>query len=160
MQTGLGSRDHRSNFTIQDFDIEFWRVVPQINYRPSTNLRLITSYRIERNTNILDALAVEAGTHQRSLQQDLSLELTWRKSSTSNLQVSTNLVFIKMDGANNPAVTFEMLQGLTPGTNILIQSNYTRRVGKNFDLIFNYSARRSEGNRTVHNAGAQLRAIF
>ena len=160
LQTGLGSRDHRSNFTIQDFDIEFWRVVPQINYRPSTNLRLITSYRIERNTNILDALAVEAGTHQRSLQQDLSLELTWRKSSTSNLQVSTNLVFIKMDGANNPAVTFEMLQGLTPGTNILIQSNYTRRVGKNFDLIFNYSARRSEGNRTVHNAGAQLRAIF
>ncbi len=159
-ETGLGSRDHSSNFTIQDFDINFWRAVPQLNFRPTTNLRLITSYRIERSSNILDPMAVEAGTNQQALQQDLSMQLTWRKSSSSNLQVSTNLVFITMDGTSNPAVTFEMLQGLTPGTNILFQSNYTRRVGKNFDLIFNYSARKSEGNRTVHNAGAQLRAIF
>ena len=98
-------------------------------------------------------------TNQRSTQQDISLEMTWRKSTTSNLQASANLVFIDLEGNSNPAVTFELLQGLNQGTNVLFNLNYTRRISKNFDMILNYSGRKSEGNRTIHNAGAQLRAI-
>ena len=160
LETGVGSRDHLSNFPVQDFDIEFWRVVPQINFRPSTKFRLIAKYRIENSSNILNQSAVEMNTHQRSSQKDISLEVTWRKSATANLQASTNLVFITLDGTTNPAITFELLQGLTPGTNVLFNLNYTRRISKNFDMILNYSGRKSEGNRTIHNAGAQLRAIF
>ena len=160
LETGIGSKDHRSNFIIQDYDIDYWRVVPQLNIRPSTKFRFIAKYRIERNSNTLDSIAVEAGNNQESLQQDLGLEFTWRKSVTSNLQFSTNFVIIKMEGNVNPSVTFEMLQGLKAGNNFLWNINYTRRIAKNFDMILTYNARKSEGSRMIHNAGAQLRAIF
>ena len=92
--------------------------------------------------------------------RDLGLELTWRKSSTSNLQVQFDWVNIEFNGNRNTPVEFEILQGLRPGSNFIWLLNYTRRLSKNFDLIINYNGRKSQDTPIVNTAGVQLRAIF
>ena len=154
LETRLGERVSDSElFEIQRFTIDFWEVEPQLNFRPSPKLRLITSYNLGRSTN-------QIGDMETSNTRDLGLELTWRKSSTSNLQVSFDWVDIEYNGSRNTPVEFEILQGLRPGSNFLWLVNYTRRLSKNFDLIINYNGRKSQDTRVINTAGVQLRAIF
>ncbi len=160
LETSVGTKILDSNFDSQNFEINYWRLVPQLNYRPSANFRIVAKYKVEKSKNLLDPIAVSAESNEQANLQDIGLELTWRKSTTSNLQFSTNLVNIDYQNGTNPALEFEMLQGLKDGTNYLWNLNYTRRIAKNFDMILTYNARKSEGSKMVNNAGAQLRAVF
>jgi len=140
-------------FPVQNFEIDYWKLIPQVSYRPNPKFRLVAKYSIQSNQNVL-------GNKEFSQQDDLGLELTWRRTSTSSLLASFNLVQIQFEGATNTPIAFELLQGLSSGSNYLWRFNYTRRVGKNFDLILNYNGRKSEDAQLVNNLGAQLRAIF
>lgn len=160
LETSIGTKTLDSNFDSQNFELSYWRLVPQLNFRPTANFRLVAKYKVEKNKNILDPLAVSAETNEQASLQDIGLELTWRKSTTSNLQFGANLVNIDYQNGSNPAIEFEMLQGLKDGTNYLWNLNYTRRIAKNFDMILTYNARKSEGTKMINNAGAQLRAVF
>ena len=140
-------------FAIQRFDIDFWNLTPQLNFRPSQNLRIVGKYLQEVSTNSI-------GDMEMALRRTLTSEVTWRQSAQSNLQVSLDLVNITFEGDRNTPVELELLQGLRPGTNYLWSLNFTRRISNNFDLILNYNGRKSEDVRTIHNGGVQLRAIF
>ena len=154
LETRLGERVSDSElFEIQRYTIDFWELEPQLNFRPSQKLRLITKFSLGQSNN-------QIGNMESSTNRDLGLELTWRRSSTSNLQVSFDWVNIEYDGSRNTPVEFEILQGLRPGANFLWLLNYTRRLSKNFDLIINYNGRKSQDTRIVNTAGVQLRAIF
>ena len=137
-----------------NYNINFLRIQPQLNYRPNAKLRFVGKYKWEQGDND-EALGAE-----NSQIHDLGIETTWRRSATSNFQASVNLVMIAYQGDPNTAVELEMLQGLKDGTNYVWNFNYTRRIGKNFDLIMSYNGRKSEEARMVNNAGVQLRAIF
>jgi len=153
VENSQGVRNYESeNFAIQNFNIDYRRITPQLNYRPNAKFRLTAKYKMETNQNNL-------GTEVSNI-DDIGLSLTWRKSSKSSLQASTNVVLIEYMGSKNTPVEFEMLQGLRDGNNYLWNLNYTRRVSKNFDLILNYNGRKSEDAKMVNNAGLQLRAIF
>ena len=153
IENSQGNRRYESeNFEIQNYDIKYKRITPQLNYRPNPKFRITAKYKIEKNENTLGAEVANIN--------DIGLSLTWRKSSKSSLQASSNIVLIEYLGSNNTPVQFEILQGLNDGNNYLWNINYTRRVSKNFDLIFNYNGRKSEDARMVNNAGLQLRAIF
>ncbi len=154
LETGLGKKVFASEaFPDQDFLIDFWRVVPQLSYRPSPKLRIVTKYSQEFNNNTIGGL-------ENSKNQNLNMELTWRQSSSSSFQGTFGLVFIEFNGDSSTPVEFELLQGLQDGTNFLWNINYTRRVAKNFDMILTYNARKSEDAPMVNNLGAQLRAVF
>jgi len=140
-------------FPDQNFIVDYWRLVPQLSYRPSPKFRIVTKYSYERNNNTIGQL-------ENSRHQDLGTEITWRKSSTSSLQANFNIVLINFEGSSGTPIEFELLQGLKDGTNYLWNINYTRRIAKNFDMILTYNARKSEDAKMVNNLGAQLRAIF
>ena len=154
LETSNGRKSFDSEaFPEQAFEVNFWSLVPQINYRPTPKFRVVTKYAFEKNTNTILA-------KEQSIHHDFSLDITWRQSTKSSLQASFSMVLIDYQGTNNTPVEFELLQGLQNGTNYLWNVNYTRRVGKNFDMIFNYNARKSEDARMVNNLGVQLRAVF
>ncbi len=154
LETRLGERVADSElFEIQRFRIDYWTLQPQLNFRPSPKLRLISRYSFGQSQN-------RTGNLESSKNRDLGFELTWRKSATSNLQLQFNWVDIEYEGNRNTPVEFELLQGLTPGANFLWLLNYTRRISKNFDLIINYNGRKSQDTSVVNTAGIQLRAIF
>ena len=154
LETSNGRKSFDSEaFPEQAFEVNFWRLIPQINFRPTPKFRIVTKYAFEKNNNTILA-------KEQSIHHDLSLDITWRQSTKSSLQATFSMVLIDYQGTNNTPVEFELLQGLQNGTNYLWNVNYTRRVGKNFDMIFNYNARKSEDARLVNNLGVQLRAVF
>ncbi|NNL91830.1 MAG: hypothetical protein HKO66_06340, partial [Saprospiraceae bacterium] len=150
---GFKSRSLEISST-QDFDIQFWNAIPQINFRPNSKLRFVVKYKFENNKNRLGSINETATFH------DGGLDLTWRQNQTSNLQFKFNYVLIDFSGSTNSPIEFEMLQGLKDGQNILWQLNYTRRISSSIDMIINYNGRKSEGSRLVNTAGVQMRAIF
>ena len=154
LETKLGTKIADSEmFEIQRFTIDYWNLIPKLNFRPSQQLRIIISYDEQRQKNKI-AAQEEAKTRK------LSFESTWRKSQKSNLQMGMELVYNVYAGQRNSPVELEMLQGLKPGTNYLWNVNYLRRISSSFDLIFNYQGRKSEATKIVNTAGVQLRAIF
>ncbi|NNF22198.1 MAG: hypothetical protein HKN67_09660, partial [Saprospiraceae bacterium] len=152
LRTGIKEYDSQ-NFDSQDFNIDYYSILPQVNYRPSTNLRIVGKYNFTRSKNM-------STLEETSLAQDLGIEITWRQGSFSNLQFSFNFVNIDFTGQQNSPVEFEMLQGLKDGKNYLWQLNYTRRISNSIDLILNYDGRKSESNALINTAGVQLRAVF
>ena len=134
-----------------DFFIDIRKFSPQLNFRPNPKLRFVGKYKNERGNNRIGP--------ENSTIQDLGLDVTWR-SGRSNLQMKFNFVKINFSDSDNAIAKLEMLQGLEDGNNYLWTFNYTRRIGKNFDLILNYNGRKMEGSKTVNNLGAQLRAVF
>ena len=155
LESNIGSKQRTfEGSEAQNFDINFWNIIPQLNYRPNTKLRLVVKYKYENNQNVLGLENESAAIH------DGGLDLTWRQDENSNLQFKFNYVLIDFTGAPNSPIEFEMLQGLKNGQNILWNLNYTRRISSSIDMIINYNGRKSEGGRLVNNAGVQMRAVF
>lgn len=155
LETNLGSRARTIEASInQDFNVNYWNLIPQLNFRPNSKLRLVAKYKYEKNKNTL-------GTNNESANiNDGGLDLTWRQDANSNLQFKFNYVLINFDGAPNSPIEFEILQGLKNGQNLLWNLNYTRRISTSVDMIINYNGRKSEGSRLVNTAAVQMRAIF
>lgn len=154
METSIGTKKNdNSIFDSQDFTIDFWSLIPQLNIRPSNKMRIILKYKIEKNRNRIGLL-------ESSDINDGGIDFTWRQNSQSNLQLEFNVVHIDFVGVRNTPIEFEMLQGLRNGRNLVWNFNYTKRLSNNIDLMVNYNGRKSEDSRLVHTAGVQMRAIF
>ena len=58
------------------------------------------------------------------------------------------------------SITYEMLEGLLPGQNMIWELVYSQRLSDIFQLSANYTGRVSENNPVIHYGGVQLRANF
>ncbi len=142
------------NFNNQNFDIDSRKYDLQLNFRPSSKFRLIGKTNFEKRNNALGSENENANILTSGI------ELSWRQTSTSNLEFNFDLVSINFEGDANSPVAFEMLKGLDNGSNILIGLNYTRRVSKSIDLILLYNGRKPAENPLINTASVQMRAIF
>lgn len=70
------------------------------------------------------------------------------------------LIQINYTGESNNALSFEMLEGLNPGTNFTWNLTIQRKLAKNLQLNLIYNGRKSEDNAAIHSGGAQVRAMF
>ncbi|MGA0232142.1 MAG: hypothetical protein ACO3MG_06145 [Saprospiraceae bacterium] len=65
-------------------------------------------------------LMLEAnGLMEFTKKTELSLDISWRNSNYSNLELGFELVNFKFAGKSNSPIEFEMLQGLRNGQNML-----------------------------------------
>jgi hypothetical protein len=64
------------------------------------------------------------------------------------------------DGIQNSALGFEMLEALKPGINYTWNIGYQRSISKNLQISIQYNGRKSEGNKTIHSGGMEVRALF
>jgi hypothetical protein len=155
LETSVGHRDRNSEiFSSQIFKIEYWRLTPQLNFRPNSKMRLVLKYKIEKNQNVLGV------ANENAFVLDGGLDLTWRRSQLSNFQFKFNYVNINFVGPNNSPIEFEMLQGLKNGKNVLWNVNYTKRISNSIDMIISYNGRKSEKSPLINTATVQMRAIF
>ncbi len=58
------------------------------------------------------------------------------------------------------AVSYEMLQGLKKGNNMIWELNWRKRLSKSLELNLVYQGRKSEEIRAIHSGQVQLRALF
>lgn len=150
----IGKRENDSEFfDNKDLDLDFIRLTPTINYRPSTSLRIKLEYAYEQKDQLINDLE-EARFHE------LSVETTWRQASRSSLVASVSLVDITYDGLINTPIAYSILNGLNKGKNYLWSIDVTRRLAGNVDLNLNYNGRITGDAPTVHVMRAQVRANF
>ena len=140
-------------FENRNLDIVSIKFNPEINYRPSSNLRLIARYTYQDKK-------------QKILTQDVAYinnftgEFSWRKATEYSLDLSMSLVLIKFSGLASSPLEYDMLDGLKNGKNLLWNTAYTKRIAKNIDLTFNYEGRKSGTSQSVHIGRAQIKATF
>lgn len=149
-----GDKTYDSNFFSQrNFDINYWNVSPEINWRPSGNWRIVSSYKYDTRQQQLNGM-------ESAISHDLTLETTYRKASKSSYNLSFSLVTVTYDGMTNSTIEYDLLDGLKNGKNYLWNLNITRRMAKNVDLNISYDGRKTGISPTVHVARAQIKATF
>ncbi|MBK6567103.1 MAG: hypothetical protein IPG18_18355 [Saprospiraceae bacterium] len=140
-------------FNSRDFDILFYDVFPEINYRPSQNSRLVTTYSYSNRRQTI--LGMET-----SEQHKMTMEFNWRKASLFNIDVQVNYIKIFFTGEANSSIEYDMLEGLKNGNNYVWNVGMTRRLAKSLDLIIRYEGRKPGETATIHVGQAQVKATF
>lgn len=141
-------------FNNRDYQIAFYELEPKINYQPSTSFRATLSFRYtdKKNKNELGG--------QRANLQDYGAEIKYNVLNKGSLNAKVNFIQIAFDGAQNTSLAFEMLDALKIGKNITWGLAYQRNLSNNLQLSLTYDGRQSEGSKTIHTGGAQVRAYF
>jgi hypothetical protein len=139
------------NYTIEQFGFG-----PELAWQPSPFFRTTGTYFFtdKQNTENLE-FEEKAQIHQ------LGLDLRYAKAIRTTL--TGNLKFIQIDynGVVNSPVGYEMLQALTPGTNVTWSLNWLQKIGEGLQLNLVYEGRNSEGlDRVVHIGRMQVSALF
>ena len=149
-----GDKTYESDFFSQrNFDINYWNVSPEVNWRPSSSWRIISSYKYDTRQQQLSGME-SAKSH------DLTLESTYRRANKSSYNLSFSMVDVDYNGAANNTIEYDLLDGLKNGKNYLWNLNITRRMAKNVDLNISYDGRKTGISPTVHVARAQIKATF
>lgn len=135
------------NFTIQSNEIE-----PKLIYQPSVRFRISCSAIYAERQNKLGPEA--------SINRSATTELRFNDAGKGTFSVRASFINIQFNAAENNSLAFEMLDGLTAGANTTWEVFWQRTLAKNLQLNLNYNGRKSEGLRTIHAGGMQIRAFF
>lgn len=129
-------------------------IKPRATWQPNTSLRAILSFKYTEKQNL------EEFGGERTLLQDLGLELRYNTAGKGSILATANLVDITFSGETNSPLGNELLGGLKPGTNATWSVGIQRNLSGNLQLDLTYNGRRSDGVPVVHVGGAQVRAFF
>jgi hypothetical protein len=91
----------------------------------------------------------------------MGLEVRFAKAIKTTLTGNLKYIQIDYNGEVNSPVGYEMLQALTPGTNLTWSISWLQRIGEGLQLNLVYEGRNSEGlERIVHVGRMQVSALF
>ncbi|MEM9721573.1 MAG: hypothetical protein AAGA10_20065 [Bacteroidota bacterium] len=140
----------------RDFDIAFTEIQPQLNYQVNRKLRLSSRYewalRREQNSE------VESPT--RIQEHSMDLEGKWNFQERNTLLSELSLIAINQIGSPEFLAGYELRQGFEPGFNTRWRLMLNTFLIDNLALNVTYEGRSSEGQRVLHTARVQLRALF
>lgn len=140
-------------FQDRNFNIGFYRIIPEINFRYSPEWRFVFNGRFENREQRING-------KERARSTELSLAINHRKTNLYALDLKLSAVRISYMGEANTPIEFDLLEGLKNGNNFLWNVNYTRRLGGRLDLSLNYEGRKTGLSPIVHVGRAQVKATF
>jgi len=125
---------------------------PTLIYQPSVKFRWsLSGIYGERSNELGD---------ERVFNRTLSTEMRFNDAGKGTFSMELSYIELDFNSSENSPLSFEMLDGLSPGTNITWTVLWQRNLSNNLQLNLNYSGRKSEDLRTIHTGGMQLRAFF
>ncbi|MBY5952904.1 hypothetical protein KUV23_18125 [Algoriphagus marincola] len=153
----IGEKAASSDFLDnRNFIIKQLNTGPELAWQPSPSFRATAtySYTQKQNTSNLE-LDERAILHQTGM--DFRLAKAIKTTLTANLK----WIEIDYNGVVNSPVGYEMLQALTPGTNITWSLNWLQKIGEGLQMNLVYEGRNSQGlDRVVHVGRMQVSALF
>lgn len=153
----VGDRISASDFLEnRNYTIDQYLLGPEFAWQPSPYFRSTFSYSFTKKQNIANLEFDEnAQTHQ------VGLDLRYAKAIKTTLTGNFQLIQIDYNGIANSPVGYEMLQALTPGTNVTWSLNWLQKIGEGLQLNMVYEGRNSQGlDRIVHVGRMQVSALF
>ncbi|TXE12463.1 hypothetical protein [Algoriphagus aquimarinus] len=154
---GAGNRLSSSDFLEnRNYTISQSQIGPEFSWQPTPYFRTTATYSFTGKVNTANIEFKEkAQLHQVGI--DLRFSRAVKTTLTSNLK----LIQIDYNGVPNSPVGYEMLQALTPGTNVTWNVNWLQKIGEGLQLNLVYEGRNSQGlDRIVHVGRMQVSALF
>ncbi len=150
---GIGDKSYASEyFTNKDYQIQYISNETRLNIQPNMNNRVTLKYLYKSKENI-------AGNEVLFV-HDAGFEYRLSSVKKGSLSAAFNYIYYDYNAATNTAVSYEMLQGFMPGSNLTWSINFQRQLSNGLQINLNYNARKSEDSEIIHTGGVQLRAFF
>ncbi|MFK7757031.1 MAG: hypothetical protein AB8B53_08890 [Flavobacteriales bacterium] len=144
-----------TNVVGRNFSINAQKVNPELSYQPSNKIKLsgVSEYSSKVNSNSDSA-------DETAELLTLGVQGRFSEPGKGTLEIQANVINVDYSGAGNSALSFEMLEGLNPGTNYTWNAVIQQNLNKNIQLSVSYSGRKSEDNPFIHAGSVQVRALF
>ncbi len=97
---------------------------------------------------------------EKTSQNTGGIELKYSSVKKGIVSARFNIIEIKYNSEENTPVAYEMLDGLTTGTNFTWGLSFQRNLSNNIQVNINYDGRKSQGVEPVHVGSVQARAYF
>jgi len=154
---GLGNRLSASDFLEnRNYIISQHQVGPEFAWQPTSYFRTTVGYTFTRKENTSNIEYLE-----KAVLNEVGVEVRFAKAIKTTLTGSLKLTQIDYNGIINSAVGYDMLQALTPGSNVTWNVNLLQKIGEGLQLNLVYEGRNSEGlGRIVHIGRMQVSALF
>lgn len=150
-----GSKEFISQlFQNRNYQINYVELQPEFGYQFSTDFKTTFTFNVKDQRNIA-ALGGEKTFNTR-----LGSELRYNLLKKGTFTAQVNLINNSYTGQNNSAVSYELLDGLQPGSNTTWSAGFQRTISNGIQLNFTYEGRKSNEVRTIHTGGLQVRAYF
>ncbi|WP_256010945.1 hypothetical protein [Desertivirga xinjiangensis] len=154
LETKRGIKKYRSElFTEKNYQINFLEFLPEINYQFNNNMRLSFNGSITQQNN-------QINSKEESTNYKVGSDIRYNILRKGTINSGINLVKNKFKGTPNTSLSFEMLEGLQTGNNIIWTAGLQRTITQGVQLNIGYEGRKSEAVRTIHTGSLQFRAFF
>lgn len=148
----FGNKRAEADYTSgRNFNYTYYMLKPSLSFQPSTSFRLTYETRIASKLNI---------NLEKAVVQEYGVKVKYNRSEKSSLQAHFSYIKINYTGASNSALEYEMLESLKKGNNFTWSAGYQYSISKNLQISVQYNARKTQGNKIIHNAGMEVRAFF
>ncbi|MCB0760118.1 MAG: hypothetical protein KDC12_01255 [Flavobacteriales bacterium] len=142
--------DYLSN---RNYALDVYAITPELAYQPSPNVRVALQGRYTEKYNRIQL-------QERAVVRKLGLTGRYSDMGKGSFTAELNALVLSYTGEEGNAISFEMLEGLTPGFNLTWLVGIQRKIAGNLQLNVNYNGRRGDSGRMIHQGGMQIRAFF
>ena len=136
----------------RNFSLEYYSIKPRVTWQPGFNSRFALTGELgsKKNTQGIE----------KSESAKLGVESTWNSMEKGSFTFTLNYIHLTFNSTSDNSLAFEMLEGLSAGSNFTWSAGLQRTLGKNLQLNLTYNGRKPENIGTIHTGGAQVRAFF
>ena len=154
---GTGHRLSASDFLDnRNYTISQNQIGPEFSWQPTPYFRTTATYSFTGKVNTANEEFKE-----KALLNQVGLDLRFARAVKTTVTGNLKLIQIDYNGVANSPVGYEMLQALTPGTNVTWNVNWLQKIGEGLQLNLVYEGRNSQGlDRIVHVGRMQVSALF
>lgn len=155
LTAALGQQSNQSEFfPIRDYQLETYRLEPQITFLYKKVFRVILKYNYKYKANKIN--------EQELLEShDVTAEFNYNQTAKTNIRASFSVVQVAFDGDPTSAVGYTMTEGLQSGTNYLWNLSLSQALSKNIQLTVSYEGRKTgDTSPIIHVGRAEIRANF
>jgi len=152
-QFDLTRSDLRSDvFSFKDFTIEAKQWEGRLEYLHTQALRFEGSARYGEKLNQYDL--------GRSYLHEIKGGVQYSRLKTGTVNASISYVLVKFSGDITSPTTYELLDGLQIGRNIVWQSNASIRMTEKVNMDLQYHGRSGNGIKPIHTGTIQVKIYF
>lgn len=141
-------------FANRNYDIASLNTEPRFTYTYLTKFRVQAAYQYSSKQN-----AVLYGA-EKSTSTGFTIESKFNAVNNTSLLGKFTYSNISYNGNAGTTVSYIMLDGLLPGKNLQWTIEFTKRLGNNLELSFNYEGRKPAETRVINIGRASLRALL
>lgn len=154
---GSGNRLSNSDFLDnRNYTISQTQIGPEFSWQPTPYFRTTASYSFTGKEN-----TANVEFEEKAQLHEVGLDFRFARAVKTTLTGNLKLIQIDYNGVANSPVGYEMLQALTPGTNVTWNVNWLQKIGEGLQLNLVYEGRNSQGlDRIVHVGRMQVSALF